>query len=81
MGQPAPARSQAPAAPPQPQRIEVDELTVQEARKGARKQGLIAGVVFVIVGAFLVDLILLPFSYRRRELFFPCCRTCVSWCH
>ena len=49
MGQPAPARSQAPAAPPQPQRIEVDELTVQEARKGARKQGLIAGVVFGVV--------------------------------
>src|SRR5262245_11572072 len=35
-----------PAPPPQPQRIEVDELTVQEARKGARKQGLIAGVIF-----------------------------------
>lgn len=41
-----------PAAPPQPQRIEVDELTVQEARKGARKQGLLAGVVFgVVLGA------------------------------
>lgn len=42
---------------------------------------IIAGVVFIIVGAFLVDLFLLPFSYRRRHLFFPCCRTCVSWCH
>lgn len=52
MGQPAPARSQAPAPPPQAQRIEVDELTVQEARKGARKQGLIAGIVFgVVIGA------------------------------
>lgn len=52
MAQPAPARSQAPAAPPQPQRIEVDELTVQEARKGARKQGLIVGVIFgVVLGA------------------------------
>jgi len=38
----APARSVAPA---KPQRIEVDELTVQEARKGARKQGLVAGAV------------------------------------
>lgn len=38
--------------PPQPQRIEVDELTVQEARKGARKQGLIAGIVVgVVLGA------------------------------
>ncbi len=45
------------------------------------RAAIIAGVVFLIVGAFLVDLILLPFSYRRRELFFPCCRTCVSWCH
>lgn len=54
-----PQRSQRPAAavpqaPPQPQRIEVDEATVHEARKGARKQGLayglIAGVVFGIVG-------------------------------
>jgi hypothetical protein len=46
------AQPQAPpraAAPPQPQRIEVDELTVQEARKGARKQGLLAGVVFGLV--------------------------------
>jgi outer membrane murein-binding lipoprotein Lpp len=47
--QPARAKS---IAPPQPQRIEVDELTVQEARKGARKQGLIAGmVVGVVLGA------------------------------
>jgi hypothetical protein len=45
----APAR---PAEPPKPQRIEVDELTVQEARKGARKQGLIAGIVVgVVLGA------------------------------
>ncbi len=43
---PAPAK---PAPPPQPQRIEVDELTVQEARKGARKQGLLAGVVMAVV--------------------------------
>ena len=40
------------AAPPQPQRIEMDELSIQEARKGARKQGLIAGIVFgVVLGA------------------------------
>ena len=52
MAQPAPARSQAPAALPQPQRIEVDELTVQEARKGARKQGLMVGIIFgVVLGA------------------------------
>jgi hypothetical protein len=38
-----------PPAPPQPQRIEVDELTVQEARKGARKQGLLAGAVIALV--------------------------------
>jgi hypothetical protein len=43
---PAPARA---AAPPKPQRIEVDDLTVQEARKGARKQGLLAGVVFGVI--------------------------------
>jgi hypothetical protein len=45
----APKQSAKPAAPPQPQRIEVDELTVQEARKGARKQGLLAGVLFGVV--------------------------------
>jgi hypothetical protein len=48
-----PYRAPAPA-PAQPQRIEVDELSLQEARKGARKQGLIAGllaaVVFGVVG-------------------------------
>jgi hypothetical protein len=37
------------ARPPQPQRIEVDEMAVQEARKGARKQGLIAGLVAAVV--------------------------------
>lgn len=46
---PAAARSVPPAPPPQPQRIEVDELTVQEARKGARKQGLVAGMVIALV--------------------------------
>lgn len=39
----------APAGPPPPQRIEVDEMAVQEARKGARKQGLIAGLVAALV--------------------------------
>lgn len=44
-----PYRAPAPVAPPQPQRIEVDEMAVQEARKGARKQGLIAGLVAALV--------------------------------
>ncbi len=39
------------AKPPPPQRIEVDEMAVQEARKGARKQGLIAGLVAAAVFA------------------------------
>lgn len=43
---PQPSR---PPAPAQPQRIEVDEMAVQEARKGARKQGLIAGLVAAVV--------------------------------
>lgn len=47
---PASARPQAMA--PQLQRIEVDDLTVQEARKGARRQGLIMGlIVGVVFGA------------------------------
>lgn len=47
-----PYRAPAPPPPPQPQRIEVDEMAVQEARKGARKQGLIGGlVVAVVLGA------------------------------
>lgn len=46
------APAPAPSMPPQPQRIEVDEMAVQEARKGARKQGLIGGlVVAVVLGA------------------------------
>lgn len=45
------AVSVAPAKPPQPQRIEVDEMAVQEARKGALKQGLIAGLVAAVVFA------------------------------
>jgi hypothetical protein len=42
------------AAPPQPQRIEVDEVAVHEARKGATKRGfviaLIVGLLFGAVG-------------------------------
>jgi hypothetical protein len=49
-----PYRAPAAAAPPQPQRIEVDEVAVHEARRGARKTGivfaLIIGVLFGVVG-------------------------------
>ena len=44
-----PYRAPAPPPPPQPQRIEVDEMAVHEARKGARKQGLMAGLVGALV--------------------------------
>jgi hypothetical protein len=44
--QPAPV---VPAAPPQPQRIEVDEMAVQSASKSARRQGVIIGLVFAVV--------------------------------
>lgn len=39
-----------PAAPPQPQRIEVDEVAVQEARKGARRMGVILALVVGVMG-------------------------------
>jgi hypothetical protein len=39
---PAPAMAQ-------PQRIEVDELAVQQARSGARKQGFIGGMILAVV--------------------------------
>jgi hypothetical protein len=44
-----PYRAPTPPAPPQPQRIEVDEMAVQQASRGARKQGLVAGVVVALV--------------------------------
>lgn len=48
------AAAAAPVAPPQPQRIEMDEGTIQEARSGAFKKALGAGVVlaalFGVVG-------------------------------
>jgi outer membrane murein-binding lipoprotein Lpp len=48
----APYRAPTPPAPPQPQRIEVDEMAVQQARRGAFRGGLIAGIVVaVILGA------------------------------
>ncbi|MBX3188682.1 MAG: hypothetical protein KF819_16815 [Labilithrix sp.] len=43
------AKPSAAPAPPQPQRIEVDEMAVQVASKGARKQGLVAGLVVALV--------------------------------
>jgi hypothetical protein len=39
----------APVAPPQPQRIEVDEMAVQSASKSARKQGVVIGLVFSVI--------------------------------
>lgn len=45
----APYRAPAPAAIPQPQRIEVDEASIQQARKGALKQGMLAGLVGAVV--------------------------------
>ena len=44
-----PYRAPAPPPPQQPQRIEVDEMAVQEARKGARRQGVMAGLVAAVV--------------------------------
>ncbi|AKV02412.1 hypothetical protein AKJ09_09075 [Labilithrix luteola] len=44
-----PYRAPAPAAPPQPQRIEVDEASLQQARKGALKQGVMGGLVAAVV--------------------------------
>lgn len=52
----AAAISAAPAAPaplPQPQRIEVDEQAVQQARKGGLKQGITAGAVGAVVLAIV----------------------------
>lgn len=49
----APARSAAPPAMAQPQRIEVDEMAVQVARRGARKQGLVAGVVLAVIAGIV----------------------------
>ncbi|MCO5165131.1 MAG: hypothetical protein M9894_02030 [Planctomycetes bacterium] len=39
---------------------------------------LYAAVAVVIVGAFLVDLALLPFRHHRP---FACCETVIYWCH
>jgi hypothetical protein len=48
----APAMMMAAPAPPQPQRIEMDESTLEDARKGAFKKALAAGAVLsVMVGA------------------------------
>jgi len=44
---PAPA---APAAPAQPQRIEVDEAAVHEARRGARRMGLVLSLIIGVMG-------------------------------
>jgi len=49
-----PYRAPTPPPPPKPQRIEVDEAAVQEARRAARKMGLfvaaILGVVGIVIG-------------------------------
>ncbi len=47
----SPYRAPTPPAPPAPQRIEVDESAVQEARAGARKQGLIIAAIAALLFA------------------------------
>jgi hypothetical protein len=44
-----PAQSRPAPVIAQPQRIEVDEGAVQQARSGARKQGLVVGLLFALV--------------------------------
>ncbi len=46
-----PYRAPTPPAPPPPQRIEVDESAVQEARAGARKQGITIGLIVAVLFA------------------------------
>ena len=45
-----PYRAPTPPPPPQPQRIEVDESNVQEARKGARRMGLVLALLVGVMG-------------------------------
>ena len=41
---------------------------------------LLVAFGLIIVFLVLVDLFLLPFSYHRHHLYFPCCRWCVHTC-
>ncbi len=43
-----PYRPSTPAPPPQPQRIEVDDMAVQQARKEAMKKGVVFGLVAAV---------------------------------
>jgi hypothetical protein len=45
-----PYRAPAPPPPPQAQRIEVDEAAVQEARRGARKMGILVALILGVAG-------------------------------
>lgn len=40
-----------------------------------------AGVALVIVGAFVVDLFLLPFAAHHHDFMFPCCQAVLHVCH
>lgn len=40
-----------------------------------------AGVAIVIVGAFVVDLFLLPFAAHHHDMAFPCCQALLHACH
>ncbi len=45
-----PSVGAAPPAPAQPQRIEVDEVAVHEARRGARRMGLVVALIVGVAG-------------------------------
>ncbi len=45
----APQYAPRPAAPPEPQRIEFDDMTVQQASRSARRQGVMIGTVFAVL--------------------------------
>ncbi len=53
----------------------------QTANGGELALLIYAAVGLVIVGAFVVDLFLLPFAAHHHDMFFPCCQAMIHCCH
>ena len=54
---------------------------LQQTRGGDVRAVVYAVVGLAIIGAFIIDLFILPYSCYHRRHYFPLCSGLIHWCH
>jgi uncharacterized protein YceK len=59
-----------------------DSGGLEQTRHGhGARAAIYAAVGILIIGAFVVDLFILPYSCYHRRHYFPLCTGLIHWCH